>query len=84
MSNSLISKTFWLDAGERAAKTVAQTLISLWLIGDVVFNLLTVDWSAAFGVASGAAVLSILMSIASSGTGNSNSASLVVETKETK
>lgn len=76
----LTTKLFWADALERAIKTVSQTLLSLWLIGDVAFNLLTVDWKSAFGVAGGAAVISILMSIASAGSGNS--ASLVVDSKE--
>ncbi len=76
-SMNYLSKTFWLDATERAIKTVAQTLISLWLVGDVAFNLLAVNWGAALGVAGGAALLSYLMSIASATTGSKDSASLV-------
>lgn len=78
----LATKLFWADAIERAVKTVAQTLVSLWLIADAIFNILTVDWKQAFGVATGAGVLSLLMSISSAGTGNS--ASLVVDSKVKK
>ncbi|MFB6518566.1 holin [Streptomyces sp. NPDC056401] len=79
-----LTRTFWIDAMERAIKTVAQTVLSVWLIGDVVFNLLAVDWGQTLGVAMGAGAISILMSLASAQTGDKNSASLVVETKELK
>lgn len=76
------TKIWVLDATERAIKTVAQSLISLWLIGDGIFDLLQVNWQQAFGVALGAGVLSFLMSVASVGSGNS--ASLVVENVKPK
>lgn len=68
---------------ERAIKTVAQTLITLWL-ADGVFNLLVVDWAQTLGVALGAGAISVLTSLASAQSGDKNSASLVVETKEVK
>lgn len=68
---------FAKDAGERAVKTAAQALLSLWLVGDVAFNVLTVDWPTALGVAAGAAVVSVLMSIVSSAVGDTGTASLV-------
>lgn len=80
----MFTKLFIRDALERALKTVAQTLIALWLVGDEAFNILTVNWNQAFGVSLGAGVLSILMSIASSNVGSTNSASLTVDTKELK
>jgi type II secretory pathway component PulF len=78
------TKLFWMDAIERAIKTVAQSILSLWLLGDVVFNLLIVNWAQTAGVAIGAGVISLLMSIVSAKTGDNNSASLVVATKEAK
>jgi hypothetical protein len=67
---------FWADAGERALKTAAQALLSLWLVGDV-FNVLDVAWGPAFGVAAGAAVVSLLTSIVSAPVGDKGTASLV-------
>lgn len=74
----LTDKIFWSDAIERALKTVAQSIISLWGIADGVFNLINVNWEQTLGVAGGAGVLSILMSIASAQARNRGTASLVV------
>lgn len=68
---------FWKDAAERAVKTAAQALLSLWLVGDVLFNIFTVDWGSALGVAAGAAVLSLLSSIVSAPVGQPGSASVL-------
>ena len=73
----MFSALFWKDAGERAVKTAAQALLALWLVGDSVFNLLSVDWATSGGVAAGAAAVSLLTSIASNGLGDRGSASLV-------
>ena len=73
----MLSSAFWAAAFERAIKTVAQTLLSLWLVGDVMFNILTVDWTSALGVAAGAGVISLLTSIVSLPVGDSGSPSLV-------
>ena len=71
----LLTRAFWLDAGERAAKSFAQTLLAL-LAGDGV-NLLRVDWPTALGLAGTAALLSILTSVASVRVPPAGSASLV-------
>ena len=63
----MFTTVFWKDAAERAIKTVAQTLLALWLVGDVALNALSVDWTEALGVALGAAVISLLTSIVSAG-----------------
>jgi hypothetical protein len=63
----MFTTVFWKDALERAIKTVAQTLLALWLVGDVALDALSVDWGQALGVALGAAILSILSSIVSAG-----------------
>lgn len=78
----MFTKLFWKDAVERAIKTVAQTLVTLFLASGEVFNLLVVDWKQALGVASGAGLLSILMSIGSAAKAGTDTASLTVDTKE--
>lgn len=61
----LATRSFWVDAGERAAKTAAQAAIGA-LGQDVVgVDLFTVDAAALAGVALGGALLSLLTSIAS-------------------
>lgn len=74
--NSLTTKAFWVGAGERAAKTAAQTWISLFG-ADAVFDVLHVHWQAALGIGLGAALLSILTSIASAPASPAGSPSLV-------
>lgn len=76
---TIFTTTFWADAAERALKTVAQSILSLWIIGDQVFNLLNVNWEQTLGIAAGAGVISILTSIVSA-TVTSGSASLAVKT----
>lgn len=66
--------TWGRDALERALSTAAQVLVIFG--GGDVFNLLTVDWKAAFGVVGGAFVASLLKSVAARKTGNPDSASL--------
>lgn len=75
----MFTTVFWKDAAERAIKTIAQTLLALWLVGDVAFNALSVDWTEALGIAVGAAILSVLTSIVSAGavTNSVSPASLV-------
>jgi hypothetical protein len=67
---------FWKQAGERAVKTAAQTLILMW-VGDGMFNVLTVDWKLAAGAAGGGAVLSVLTSMASANMGEKGTPDLV-------
>lgn len=67
---------FWKDAVERALKTSAQA--GLLAIGaSEGFNLFTLDWRTFLGFALGGAFLSLLMSVASAGVGDNESASLV-------
>ena len=79
----LTSKTFWADATERAVKTAAQAEI-LAIGASQGFNLFTLDYKVAIGALLGGAFLSLLTSLASGGSGDTDSASLVVETKELK
>lgn len=68
------SKEFWFDLAERAAKTFAQTLLSVLAVGVPIWEM---DWVGALGIAAGATVISALMSLASSGVRTPESASLV-------
>lgn len=54
---------FWKAAAERAIKTFAQTLVVL--LGASAVDILAVDWPQALSLAAGAAVVSVLTSIAS-------------------
>ena len=66
---------FWKDALERAIRTAAQALVASWATG--VTGVLEVNWIQAASVAGLAAVTSILMSLAATGRGNPDSASLL-------
>ena len=50
----LFTKSFWLDAGERAAKTFAQVLLAVFTVSGV--TVLNADWATALATA-GTAVL---------------------------
>lgn len=66
---------FWKDALERAIRTAAQALVASWATG--VTGVLEVNWIQAASVAGLAALTSILMSLAATGRGNPDSASLI-------
>lgn len=70
----MLRYSFWADAAERAAKTAAQTLV-VFLGADLV-DVFAVDWSRAAGIAAGAAVVSVLTSVASANVGSRGTASL--------
>ncbi len=63
------------DVLERAISTAAQSLLAVWSVG--VFDVVDLDWRAAAGVASGAALLSILKSLVAANVGDPGTASLV-------
>ncbi len=67
--------TFWKDAAERAIRTAAQALLALWATD--VSGVLAVDWVQAGSVSALAALMSLLMSIAATGTGSQDSASTI-------
>lgn len=70
---------FWKAAGERAIKTLAQTLVAL--IGANAVSVMELDWAQMIGVAATATILSVLTSIASANFGNTGP-SLADETIE--
>lgn len=70
------NRKFWTETAERAVKSAAQSLLLLWA-GDSAFNLVDADPRLAGGIAAGAAVLSILTSMASTAIGRTDSPSVV-------
>jgi Putative lactococcus lactis phage r1t holin len=73
------SKKFWLDAAERAIKTLAQTMVAM--LGAGATGLLDVDWVGFLSVSGLAAFVSLLTSIASASVVDNPTASLVVDTQ---
>jgi len=71
---------FWKAAGERAVKTLAQTLVAL--IGTSAVSIIDLDWAQMLGVSLTATVLSILSSVASANIGKNPGPSLADETIE--
>ena len=60
---TLFTRTFWLDALERAVKTAAQSAVLVVGAGQV--DALSADWLTVGGFALGGALLSVLTSMAS-------------------
>lgn len=56
------SKTFWVDAADRAVASFAQGLIGATALDSV--GLLDVDWSQSFSFAGAMGLLSLLTSVA--------------------
>lgn len=74
---AMFTAKFWTETFERACKTIGQALLSMWVVGGITPNLLTVDWRNALGVAVTAAVLSVVTSIVSLPIGESGSPNLL-------
>lgn len=64
----MYTSVFWKATFERAAKTLAQSLIAVLAVGQT--TVLTVDWQQAGAVALTATLISVLTSVASSAVGN--------------
>jgi hypothetical protein len=60
----MLGSAFWASLTERALKTVAQALLSVWAVSGG-FDLIHADWKSALSIALGAGVLSVLTSFAS-------------------
>ena len=71
----MTSKRFWKDLAERAAKSVAQSLILL--IGTDAISVTDLDWQKIIGISITYGIISVLTSIASYGPAGDN-ASLVL------
>lgn len=69
---------FWKAAAERAIKTAAQVAVTF--VGADALDIFAVDYQRVLGIALGAAAVSLLTSVASSGVGpEKGSPSLVGE-----
>lgn len=65
----MLNREFWSYSGERAVKTFAQAALAYLGTGTV--GILTIDWVGMLSVSAGAALLSILTSIATLNGGKS-------------
>jgi len=82
----LFTKLFWVDAGERAIATFAQTLIALVvaIAPTMSLDLLKIDYIPLTTVALIASLLSIVKSVGAAVKAGTDTASLVVDNKELK
>lgn len=71
----MLSKSFWIDAAERAVKTTAQTAVAM--LGTGLVGIIDVDWQNVASVSAVAAVVSLLTSIASNPVGDRGTAAVV-------
>lgn len=71
----MFTRIFWLDAGERAARTAAQTALGL-LVGSAT-GLLGLDWLSTGSTVATAVVASLLTSLISVKAGDSGTASFL-------
>ena len=76
----MLTAQFWAGATDRAVKSFAQSLILLWT-ADAGFNVLEIAVGPTFGVAVGAAALSLLTSIVSAPVGDRGSPSLIPDAR---
>lgn len=68
--------SFWRGLADRAVKSAAQSLLLLWG-ADAGFDILSVSWPQALGLAGGAALLSALTSLISAPVGDDNTTALI-------
>ena len=59
----MFTTVFWRDAAERALKTAAQSALATFGVGAV--DIMSTNWVGALSVGGGAAIVSVLMSLAS-------------------
>lgn len=79
---SMWSWAWWKDVSERAIRTAAQAALALLVVGDSALGLTDINWADVGSLSGGAALASILMSIATHGvTGNGPSFNSVYKDK---
>lgn len=71
----MFTRSFWMQAAERAAKSAAQAAIGLYPLDK--FDVLQADWRLALGVAAGGALLSLLTSVITARVGEPDDPSAV-------
>lgn len=71
------TRTFWVEAAERAIRTFAQALVAVLAAGFVFTD--AAAWGEALLASAIAALVSLLTSVAASGVGNPDSPSLLPE-----
>ena len=69
------TKTFWIDAGERAVRTFAQALAAVLVVGFVFTD--AAAWREALLASAVAALISLLTSVAASGVGDPDSPAIL-------
>lgn len=62
--SSIFTREFWVATGTRAVRTFAQGMIGAIGTGAVTPNVVQVDWAGAACVGLGAAIVSVIMSVA--------------------
>lgn len=70
---SIFSVAFVKDAGERALKTLAQSLLAILAVGAPIWD---IDWTHGVGIALTATAFSILTSLASHGIGDGSASAV--------
>lgn len=73
----MFTKAFWLEATERAIKTLAQFFVTL--TAGTAFDVFSADWQTIIGLSLGGMVLSYATSILSVKVGKTGTPSLVAE-----
>ena len=73
----MFSRLFWKDTVERAVKTFAQSALATLGLGAT--DVLSTDWVGVVSVGAGAAVVSVLTSLASTARDNTVSPASVAE-----
>lgn len=73
----MFTKAFWLEATERAIKTLAQFFVTL--TAGTAFDVFSADWQTIMGLSLGGMVLSYATSILSVKVGKTGTPSLVAE-----
>lgn len=71
----MLSRQFWADLAERAVKTFAQAALATLGLGSV--DVLSTNWVGVLSVGAGAALVSVLTSLASEQWGDKGTASVV-------
>lgn len=61
----MFTLAFWKAATERAIKTGAQSVLTVYFVGDVALNAFQADWVNMAGIGLGGAALSVITSLAS-------------------